>query len=107
MNDEPAVRVTLPEIFAQVQRTDRKVDELTNAVGELVAVNKRLDSHHAKLAKHDDRLDVLEQHKAVLDSRVRAPWWIILGAVVTVVTGLAGVFGLVAVLGQVAEALNS
>ena len=104
---QPGVVVTLPEIYKLAQATDKKVDELTNAVGEMVAVNKRLDSHHAKLAKHDDRLDELEKHKAVLDSRQRAPWWVVLGAGVGVVTGIGALLGLLSVLGQISEALAS
>lgn len=102
----PGVLVTLPEIFRLAQATDKKVDDLTTAVSELVAVNKRLDSHHRKLATHDSRLDELEKHKAVQDSRQRAPWWVVLGAVVGVVTGLGALLGLVTVLGKISEALT-
>ena len=103
---QPGVVVTLPEIYRLAQATDKKVDELTNAVGEMVAVNKRLDSHHQKLAKHDGRLDELEKHKAVQDSRPRAPWWVVIGAVVGIVSGIAGVFAVLGYLSQIATALN-
>lgn len=102
---QPGVVVTLPEIYKLARATDKKVDELTNAVGEMVAVNKRLDSHHVKLAENDHRLDELEKHKAVLDSHQRAPWWVVLGAIVGVVTGIGALLGLLSVLGQISEAL--
>lgn len=98
--------MTLPEIYRKVLETDSKVDQLTNAIGELVAVNRRLDSHHRSIAAHDGRLDVLEQHKAIQDSRPRAPWWVVIGAVVGIVSGMAGLFAVLGYLGQIAQALN-
>lgn len=103
---DPVVNIPLKQIYEQVQATDKKVDELTTAVGELVAVNKRLDNHHAKLDVHDRRIDVLEQHKAILDSRVKAPWWIVLGAVVTVVTGLVAIVSLLDVMSTIADVIG-
>lgn len=100
------VNIPLRRIYEQVQETDRKVDKLTIAVGEMVAVNKRLDAHHVLLAQHDERIDVLEQHKAVVDSRTRAPWYAVTGAVVGIVAGVVSLVTLLSILGDISEALG-
>ena len=100
------VNIPLHRIYEQVQETDRKVDKLTIAVGEMVAVNKRLDAHQVLLAQHDERIDVLEQHKAVVDSRQRAPWWVVVSVVCGSLTAAGALAALLGVLYQVGRALS-
>lgn len=105
MTDD-GVHIPLEKIYEQVIQTDKKVDRLATAVGEMVAVNKRLDAHHKTLAEHDQRINVLEQHKAVVDSRTRAPWYAVTGAVVGIVAGVVSLITLLSILGDIAEALG-
>lgn len=102
------VLVTLDEIYAQVKDTDNKVDKLATAVGDMVAINKRLDQHHDRLNDHGTRLSVIETSQAVQAAvqRPKPPWYAVVGGIAAVVAGIGGLFGLIAVLGQVATALN-
>lgn len=79
MADEPlhGVMVTLPEIFAEQRAQGKKLDQLTSAVGEMVAVNKRLDS--ARI-----RQDAVEGRVGKLEAQVAAQW-VIVGIVITVI----------------------
>lgn len=106
--DSHGVTVTLREIFDKVNATDDKLDELTVAVSNMVALNKRLDQHHERLNDHGSRIGVLETSNAVAAAQVRkpAPWYAVVGGIAAVVTGLAGLFGLIAVLGQIATVLG-
>lgn len=102
------VVVTLPEIYAQVQKTDRKVDELTTSISELVAVNRRLDAHSKTLVEHDSRLDKLEIAQAVVTAQTRpkAPWYAVTGAIVGIVAGVVSIITLLSLLGQISQALT-
>lgn len=71
------VIVTLPEIYAQLQATDDKLDRLATSVEQMVSINQRLDQHHARANVHGERLRKVE-------SQVAAQW-IIVGIVVTVI----------------------
>lgn len=96
------VMVTLPEIYKQVLETDDKVEQLTKSVGEMVAVNKRLDQHHARLNDHGSRINTLETSQAIQQAVAprKAPWYSIVAGVVGIVTGL---IALVALLNIAAE----
>lgn len=63
-SEPPAVKVTLNDIYDQVQATGQKVSHLENAVNELVAVNKRLDDHSGELHAHSTRLRAVESKVA-------------------------------------------
>ena len=108
MPDSAYVTVTLKEIYDKVNATDDKVDELRAAVSSMVAINKRLDQHHDRLNDHGSRIGVLETSNAVAAAQTRrpAPWYAVVGGIAAVITGLAGIFGMIAVLGQIASALN-
>lgn len=98
----------LRKIDQKVDVTDRKVDALNNAIGEMVAFNRRLDSHHKTLQEHDQRLDKLEIAHAVVaaQSRPRAPWYAVTGAVVGIVAGVVSLITLVSILGDISRALG-
>lgn len=106
--DSIGVTVTLREIYEKVNSTDEKVDNLANAVGDMVAINRRLDQHHNRLNDHGTRLGVLETSQAVQAAvqRPKAPWYAIVGGIAAVIAGIGGMFGLISVLGQIATALN-
>lgn len=91
MTDEPSVRVTLSQIYEKVQDTDDKVDKLATAVNQMVAINQRLDEHKGRLNNHSDRIRELEAHKVsaqtLQKARPHAPWWVIVGAIGTILTG--------------------
>lgn len=102
------VVIGLPAIYAQVQETDDKVDLLTNKIGELVAVNRRLDSHSATIAEHDQRIDKLEIVQAVLQAQQKpaTPWPAIVGAVTAIITSLATIGALLVMGSKIAAALS-
>lgn len=104
----PGVVVTLPQIFEQVQATDEKVERLSQAVEQMVAINHRLDNHHDRLNDHGDRLRVVEREQAIslATRRPAAPWWATVGAVVGIITGLAGSATLITLAFRIGEALS-
>ena len=108
MSEAPGVVVTLSEIFKKVQDTDAKVDKLATAVGEMVAINRRLDQHHDRLNDHGTRLGTVETVQAIQKAtqRPRAPWYVVVGAVVGILGGTATLIGLLAVLGEISRTLG-
>lgn len=102
------VVITLREVWEQGQETRELVGGLAKDVGELVAVNKRLDAHSKTLVGHSDRLDKLEIAQAVVaaQQRPRTPWYVTVGAVVGIVTGLGALITLMTMLGQISAALT-
>lgn len=104
----PGVIVTLDEIYRQVKDTDEKVDNLAAAVGDMVAINRRLDQHHDRLNDHGSRIGTVETWQAIAAATVRPPthWAVKLGAVVGIITGAAGLFAVLAYLSQISQALG-
>lgn len=100
--------ITLREVWEQGQETRDLVGGLAKDVGELVAVNKRLDSHSKTLVEHDGRLDKIEIAQAVVaaNQRPRAPWYSVVGAVVGIVAGVGSLITLIVLLGQISRALT-
>lgn len=105
-DDVQGVVVTLPEIYRQVQATDDKVDKLATSVGQMVAVNKRLDQHHDRMNDHGTRIATLETANAIAASRTKAPWWVVTGAVTGIVSALGVTFAIIAALGKISTALG-
>lgn len=52
--------ITQREVFDKVQEIDDKLDNMAVAVGEMVSINKRLDSHHERQNGHGERIRKLE-----------------------------------------------
>lgn len=102
------VVITLREVWQQGQETRETLNGLASSVSELVAVNRRLDSHSKSIAEHDARLDQLETFKAVSLSqqRPRAPWYSIVGAVVGIVSGVVAVVTLITIASKLGAALG-
>ena len=67
---DASVRVSLPEIYEQVLSTNRKVDQLALTVEQMVAINRRLDSHAERLRKTEAQV---------------AAQWLVVGIVITLV----------------------
>lgn len=101
--------ITLRDVWEQGQETRATVNDLVTSIGELVAVNKRLDAHHNTLELHDKRLDVLEIAKEVLaaQQRPKTPWYNVVGAVVGIVGGVGALLALVITLSQLTQALSA
>jgi len=113
MSEDPrsgshGVVITLREVWEQGQETRELVVGLAKDVGELVAVNHRLDSHSKTLVEHDGRLEKIEIAQAVVaaQQRPRTPWYVTVGAVVGIVTGLGALITLIVMLGQIIRALT-
>lgn len=105
---QPGVVITLREVWQQGQETKEIVVALASDIGQLVAVNKRLDAHSKTLVEHDGRLEKVEIAQAVVaaQQRPRTPWYVTLGAVVGIVTGLGALITLMTMLGQISAALT-
>lgn len=108
MSESPGVVVTLAEIYKQVRDTDDKVDKLATAVGDMVAINRRLDQHHDRLNDHGVRLGTVETQQAIVAAtqRPRAPWYVVTGAIVGIVGGIATVIAVLKALGEISIALG-
>lgn len=106
--DHPGVIVTLDEIYRQVRDTDDKVDKLAAAVGDMVAINRRLDQHHDRLNDHGTRLGTVETAQAIAAATTRPPthWAVKVGAITGSIAGAAGLFAVLSYLGQIAQALG-
>ncbi len=106
--DGPGVVVTLAEIYKQVQATDDKVDKLASAVGDMVAINRRLDQHHDRLNDHGTRIGTVETQQAIsaATTRPRTPWYVTVGAIVGILGGAATLIALLRVLGEISIALG-
>lgn len=104
---QPGVVITLREVWEQGQETREIVGGLAADIGELVAVNRRLDSHSKTLVEHDGRLDKLEIAQAVVAAQQRPPTpvYVKIGAAVSIVTGAGGLITLIVLLGQISRAL--
>lgn len=83
MSDEPAVRVTLSEIWREQQEQKATVNSINNKLDKFISVNERLDSHKADIAKHDDRLDKLEGERIPKIEAQMSAIWVIHGLLVT------------------------
>lgn len=105
---QPGVVITLREVWEQGQETKEIVGSLAADIGQLVAVNKRLDAHSKTLVEHDGRLDQLEVAQAIAaaQQRPRTPWYVTVGAIVGIVTGLGALITLIAMLGQISQAIT-
>ena len=108
MTERQGVIVTLDEIYRQVQATDDKVDKLATAVGDMVAINRRLDQHHDRLNDHGGRLGTVETTQAILaaTTKPKTPWYVVLGAIVGIITGAAGLFAVLSYLSQISKAIG-
>lgn len=108
MTDRAGVIVTLDEIYKQVQATDDKVDKLASAVGDMVAINQRLDQHHNRLNDHGTRLGSVETVQAIQKAtqRPRSPWYITVGAIVGIIGAALTLIQLMRVLGEISIALG-
>ena len=102
------VMVTLDEIYRQVLNTDDKVDKLASAVGEMVAINHRLDQHHSLLNNHETRIVSTETYQAIhaATARPRTPWYITVAAIGGIITAIGALFSVVVILGKVSQALG-
>lgn len=101
--DRPGVIVTLDEIYKQVQATDDKLDKLSIAVGDMVAINSRLDQHHDRLNDHGGRLGTVETQQAISAATAprRSPWYSIVGGIVGIATGLVALVALLKIASEI------
>lgn len=64
MSDEPAVRVTLPEIYKDVQDVKTQVASMDHKLDKFIQLNDRLNSHKEDISDHETRLSALERAMA-------------------------------------------
>lgn len=104
MSDEqPSVRITLSDIFNRVVAVETQVQSLSNALpSHMTATKEKQDEIEARLSQHEARLSTLDTRMTIVETRqpARAPWYAIVGGVVSIITGIGGLFALLAVLNQ-------
>jgi hypothetical protein len=102
-DEQPSVRITLSDIFNRVVAVETQVQSLSNALPSHMSVTKeKQDEIDGRLAQHEARLSTLDTRMTILETRqpARAPWYSIVGGIVSIVTGVGGLFALIAVLNQ-------
>lgn len=108
---EPVVEIGLTQIYTEVQAQGDKLDKLTAAVGDMVAINRRLDQHHDRLNDHGSRLGNVETAQATAAAvaaavaRPRTHWTAVVGAIVAIVAGVGSLITVIVLLGQISRAL--
>ncbi|RLP76341.1 hypothetical protein D9V32_05580 [Mycetocola tolaasinivorans] len=104
--DEPAVRVTLTSIYAELGGLKSEVAALVAQLGPHVILTKEKQAEYEKrLENHGDRLGSLEGRITRLEAaqRPRAPWYAVTGAIVGILTGAGALIALIGMLGRIAE----
>lgn len=64
MTDEPSVRVTLPEIYKDVQDVKEELVGMNHKLDRFISLNERLDSHKSDINDHEKRVSALERSMA-------------------------------------------
>ena len=108
MDDEPAVKVTLRDIYAQGQETQKRLSVVEQKVDDLTRVNMRLDTYSDRLDMLEDRTTVLEgrvphdlsERITTLEAKQPLPWWQRLSVIATAVGLVATVITLVGILSK-------
>lgn len=100
--EEASIKITLPQIYDEVREQSQKIDGLAAAVGEMVAVNRRLDQHHDRLNDHGTRIGTVETQQAIHAAIAprKSPWYSIVGGVVGIITGIAALVALLKIAAQ-------
>lgn len=98
--------IGLRQVYEKVEMTDEKVDKLAVAVGQMVAINQRLDQHHDQLAAHSTHINTLRTEQAVIKTaiRPRTPWYSIAGGIASIIGGIGSlvlVFKVIALIGSI------
>lgn len=103
-DDEPAVKVTLSTIFDRVVAVEQQVSALSQALPTHVSITKdKQDEYEQRLENHGTRLSTLDTRLTILETRQtpRAPWYSVVGGVVSIIVGVGSLFALLAVLNQI------
>lgn len=64
MPDEPSVRVTLPEIYRDVQDVKDELIGMNHKLDRFISLNERLDSHKSDINQQETRISGLERAMA-------------------------------------------
>lgn len=104
-DDEPAVKVTLTAIYDRVVGVEKQVADLSSTLPAHISITKeKQDEYESRLENHGMRLATLDTRLTIIETRQvpRAPWYSIIGGVVSIITGIGSLLALLAVLGQLA-----
>ncbi|WP_156027435.1 hypothetical protein [Mycetocola saprophilus] len=103
------MRVTLSAIYAEVGGLKSEVAALVAQLGPHVILTKEKQGEYEKrLENHGDRLGNIEGRLTRIEAaqRPRAPWYVVTGAVVGILTGAGALIALVGTLARIAELSN-
>lgn len=103
-----SIQIGIREVYEQGQETREMVGELAVQIGELVAVNRRLDAHSKSIAEHDQRLDKIEIVQAVLQAqqKPRTAWTGVVSAIAAIIGGTGGGIALIVYASKIGAALG-
>ena|SRR5690554_2406608 len=109
-DNEPAIKITLTAIYDRVVSVERQVAEVAKDLPSHMTITKqkqeeyetRLENHGSRLSTLDTRLSAAETKVTILETKQvpRAPWFSVVGGIVSVITGLGSLITLLAVLSQ-------
>lgn len=104
--DEPAVRITLSKIYAELGELKEGLGTLSAQLAPHVVMTKAKQvEYETRLANHGNRLAEAESRLTHLEARQRprSPWYSIVAGVVGILTGAGLLITLIGVLAQLAE----
>lgn len=106
---EPAIKITLNDIYARVVAVETSVAELSSSLPQHVSITKaKQDEYEARLENHGTRLSTLDTRITILETKQtpKAPWYSIVGGVVGIISGVGGLVALLAILAQLGQLSN-
>ena len=105
LRDYAALSLRLQDTLKRISELKSVAPSQVSSLDEIRA--RRLDQHHDRLNDHGSRLGSVETAQAIITAttRRRTPWYLVVGAVVGIITGTAGLFGVLAYLSQISTAL--
>lgn len=102
-DDEPGVTITLTAIYDRVVGVEKQVGALSAELPNHVSITKDKQlEYETRLENHGGRLSTLDKRLTILEARQvpRAPWWSVVGGVVSVIAGVGTLVTLVAMLSR-------
>ena len=110
MTDAPAVaRITLEKIFDEVQGLREDVTRLQSDLPHHVTLTKdKQTEYETRLANHGTRLGDLELRMTQVEAKLkpRTPWYLIVGAVGTILTSAGMLLTLLSLASKIGAAIN-
>jgi len=102
-DNEPAIKITLTAIYDRVVSVEKQVADVATALPSHVSITKeKQEEYDTRLENHGTRLSTLDTRLTILETQQvpRAPWFSVVGGIVSIITGVGSFVALIAVLSQ-------